>query len=486
MRVVDREDRLIEAAAGARREAASAFGDDTVFIEAYLSQPRHVEIQVFGDTHGHIVSLFERECSIQRRHQKIIEESPSPAVDEGLRQRMGDAARAVDYVGAGTVEFLLSGGEFSFLEMNTRLQVEHPVTEAVTGLDLVRLQILVAEGKALPPEALAPSMSGHAIEARLYAEDPANGFLPVTGTLHQVRFPAHPGLRVDSGVEDGSVISVDYDPMLAKVVAWGRSREEAARRLSAALRRTRLHGSTTNRELLARILTTDEFLAGRTDTAFLDRHDPAMLSAPLVPPVERGRAALAAALAAQAERVAGWKVLTTVPSGFRNNPAHFQTTRFTVGAEEVEVDYRFDGRGRLSGRVDGESQAQVILHQCTPARVGLEVDGHLMWFDIERAGPFHHVDGPSGPVTLLEHPRFPHSAPDEAPGSLQAPMPGRIVRIEVSVGDRVAEGAAIVVLEAMKMEHTLRAPVAGVVAEVKTAVGDQVDADQVLAVVEEG
>ncbi|MDH5294593.1 MAG: ATP-grasp domain-containing protein, partial [Acidimicrobiia bacterium] len=282
MRIVRDAGDLVDAVAGARREAASAFGDDTVFLERYLDAPRHVEIQVFGDSLGNIVSLFERECSIQRRHQKIVEESPSPAVDEDLRRRMGEAAvaaaRAVDYVGAGTVEFLLQDGEFSFLEMNTRLQVEHPVTELITGLDLVRLQLLVAQGAPLPSEALSPTITGHAIEVRLYAEDAANSFLPVTGTIHRFRFPEMTGLRVDSGVEDGSEISVHYDPMLAKVIVWAPTRVEAAATLASALSRAEIQGSITNRNLLANVLRHPEFVAGATDTHFLERHDPAGLA----------------------------------------------------------------------------------------------------------------------------------------------------------------------------------------------------------------
>ena len=488
MRIVRRPEDLSDAVAGARREAASAFGDDTVFLERYLDAPRHVEIQVFGDTHGNTVSLFERECSIQRRHQKIVEEAPSPVVDSDLRARMGAAAvaaaRAVDYVGAGTVEFLLQDGEFSFLEMNTRLQVEHPVTEAITGLDLVRLQLLVAQGLPLPAEALEPRMHGHAIEVRLYAEDARNGFLPVTGTLSRFRFPNIAGLRVDSGVEDGTPITVHYDPMLAKVIAWAPSRTEAASILAAGLRRAEIHGSITNRDLLAAILRHPEFLAGATDTHFLERHDPAVLGASPIPAGELRVGLLAAALAGQDERTGTRRALATIPSGWRNNPSGLHATTFDDGSTIRTVGYRFDRRGSLLAQVDGSDIDQVALQHCDGSRVGITVEGHLRWFNIVRSGMVHHIDGPSGSISVTEVERFPTASHEDEPGSLHAPMPGKVLDVRVSQGATVVEGDVLVVMEAMKMEHTLRAPFAGVVAAVRAAVGDQVEADGILVVVE--
>jgi acetyl/propionyl-CoA carboxylase alpha subunit len=488
MRIVRHPDELIEAVAGARREAASAFGNDTVFLERYLDSPRHVEIQVFGDTHGRLVSLFERECSIQRRHQKIVEESPSPAVDAGLRRRMGEAAvaaaRAVDYVGAGTVEFLLQDGEFAFLEMNTRLQVEHPVTELVTGLDLVRLQILVAAGEPLPAEAIEPSISGHAIEVRLYAEDARNGFLPVSGTLDRFKFDDHPGLRVDSGVENGSTIAVHYDPMLAKVICWAETRTEAAAVLAAALQRARIHGSITNRDLLVAVLRHPEFVAGGTDTHFLERHDPAELAVPAVGETEMRAALVAAALAGQAERTEARTLLPAVPSGWRNSPSQLQLTRFLGPDGEHEVGYRFEPRGGLDATVDGASLPGVTLHTCLPKLVGLEIERHLRWFEIERVGDVFHIDGPGGYLRLEELPRFPTAGVEEDAGSLHAPMPGKVIAVRVEQGSAVAEGQILVLMEAMKMEHALRAPFAGTVREVRAAPGDQVDAAQVLVVVD--
>jgi acetyl/propionyl-CoA carboxylase alpha subunit len=488
MRIVREPGEFVDAVAGARREAASAFGDDTVFLERYLDGPRHVEIQVFGDTHGNVVSLFERECSIQRRHQKIVEESPSPAVDDDLRTRMGAAAvaaaRAVGYIGAGTVEFLLQNGEFAFLEMNTRLQVEHPVTEEITGLDLVRLQLLVAQGNPLPRDALEARMSGHAIEVRLYAEDATNGFLPVTGTIDRFSFPETVGLRVDSGIETGSEVTVHYDPMLAKVIAWGETREEAAGLLATALTRATIHGSVTNRELLVRVLRHPEFLAGATDTHFLDRHDPATLGAPLVDRDEEGAALLAAALAEQAERVSTRSVLSSIPSGWRNNPSALNEVTFSTPHGDRRVGYRFDARRGLVATIDDGALDSVGLVTSDPSRIGVEIDGFLRWFRTRRNGLVHHVDGPSGYVRLVEHPRFPAGAHEDEPGSLHAPMPGKVIQVRVAEGDEVDEGDVLVVMEAMKMEHTLRAPFAGTVHSIHAAAGDQVEAEQVLAVVE--
>ena len=487
MRIVSDPGNLIDAVEGARRESAAAFGDDTVFVEHYLEAPRHIEIQIFADTHGTTVSLFERECSIQRRHQKIIEEAPSPALTPELRERMGKAAvaaaEAVGYLGAGTVEFLFQGGDFWFLEMNTRLQVEHPVTEEITGLDLVRLQLLVASGHPLPPEAREPTMTGHAVEARLYAEDATKGFLPVTGVLDRFRF--EPGIRVDTGVEDGSEISIHYDPMIAKVIAWAPTREEATARLANALRQAEIHGLVTNRELLVRILRHPEFVAGTFDTHFLERHDPALLARPLPDAEEERLAAVAAALCAQEARRREATVQRTIPSGWRNSPSQPQRVTFEGPSGEIQVGYRFVPRTGLIVEVDGEALPDVRPISASPDRVGLEIGGHLRWYRVHRVGTAHHVDGPAGYSRLVERPRFPEAEIEELPGSLHAPMPGKIVKVLVSEGDRVSEGDVLVVLEAMKMEHTLRAPHDGVVSSVQAGPDDQVDAEQVLVVVDE-
>ena len=478
MRIVQEPSDLDEAIAGARREAASAFGDDTVFLETYLQAPRHIEIQVFGDSRGRVISLFERECSIQRRHQKVIEEAPSPAVDPDLRQRMGETAvrvaEAVGYVGAGTVEFLFQNGEFFFLEMNTRLQVEHPVTEMITGLDLVRLQIEVADGGAL---AITPSVSGHAIEARLYAEDPSNDFLPVTGPIHRFEFTAEPRVRVDSGVESGSMVSVHYDPMLAKVIAHAPSREEAAVALASALRRAVIHGPITNRSLLVRVLEHPKFLAGATDTHFLDRHDVGELARPLADERTEYLAAVAVAVADLTFEQGRARVLATIPSGWRNRPAHTQERGYR--GEHGDHFVRYSAIGGL--RVESSPHVEVIERNAGMIR--LVNDGESHHFAVARYGEVRHVDSDLGPMRMETIPRFPSTEASETPGSLHAPMPGKVIQVDVATGDVVGRGQVLVVLEAMKMEHTLRSPHHGTVIEVDCVPGDQVEAGAVLVVV---
>ncbi|MGB2569316.1 acetyl/propionyl/methylcrotonyl-CoA carboxylase subunit alpha [Micromonospora citrea] len=517
MRVVRDAAGLAEAVASARREAAGAFGDGTVFVERYVEHGRHVEVQIVGDTHGTVVALGERDCSIQRRHQKIVEEAPAVVPPE-LRRRLHEAAvaagRAVDYVGAGTVEFLLAPtGEFFFLEMNTRLQVEHPVTEAVTGLDLVRLQLLVAEGDPLPVPATPPA-EGHAIEVRLCAEDPRQGFRPATGLLHRFTVPGVTGeftptrgLRLDSGVVDGSVVGVHYDSMLAKLVAWAPTRAEAARTLAAALARAEVHGVTTNRDLLVRVLRSREFGAAEVDTGFLDRH--AEVFAPLLPAALVPVTALAAALASAAGRRAGARALAGLPSGWRNVPAFPQVTRFaTPDGGEVEVRYRLDragglaewsttlpggtaGTGPTDAAADGDptggpagATPTVGLVEATPDRVVLDVDGVRRTLRVHRVGSEVFVDGPDGAAELVELPRFPLPTAELAAGSLLAPLPGAVTRVHVEVGRRVAAGDLLLTLEAMKLEHPVLAPADGVVAELPVPAGGQVDTGAVLAVID--
>ncbi|RIV34505.1 ATP-binding protein [Micromonospora radicis] len=502
MRVVrDRAD-LGEAVAAARREAAAAFGDGTVFVERYVERGRHVEVQIFGDSHGTVAAFGVRECSIQRRHQKIVEEAPA-VLPDGLRERLHRAAvaagRAVEYLGAGTVEFLLApDGAFHFLEMNTRLQVEHPVTEAVTGLDLVRLQLLIAEGAPLPP--LPDAVEGHAIEVRLCAEDPAHGYRPATGVLHRFAVPgvagefgplAAPGVRLDSGVVRGSTVGVHYDSMLAKVVAWAPTRAEAARALAAALGRAELHGVTTNRDLLVRVLRSPEFGAARVDTGFLDRHPEVFV--PLLPTEEVPLVALAAALASAATRRACAPVLAGLPSGWRNVPAVPQVTRFTeAGGDEIEVRYRLDRAGRLAEWSSSPARTArsvparaptVALVAAHPDRVVLDVDGVRRAYGVHLVGSEVFVDGPAGALRLAEVPRFPPPTAALAAGSLLAPLPGAVTRVQVEVGQRVAAGDPLLTLEAMKLEHPVYAPTDGVVTELPVVVGGQVDAGAVLAVV---
>jgi propionyl-CoA carboxylase alpha chain len=490
MRLVTDPAGLTGAVSAARREAAAAFGDGTVFLERYVPDPRHVEVQILGDAHGEVVHLFERECSIQRRYQKIVEESPSPAVDGALRAALTKAAvtagQAVGYTGAGTVEFVLDrDGSFYFLEMNTRLQVEHPVTEEVTGLDLVELQLRIAEGEPVPPEVREAAIGGHAIEARLYAEDVPAGFLPVTGTLHRFAIPSGPGLRVDTGFGDGSVVSPHYDAMLAKVIAHGRTRADAARRLARALQSAEIHGVTTNRDLLVAILREPDFLAGATDTGYLTRHGPASLTRSAATKAATARHALVAALARQAVNRAGAPVLGTLPSGWRNVFSAPQHVSYTAADQQrYDVAYRVLG-ATVQASVNGVRVGNAIqVRTAGPDAVDLEIDGTRRLYRVHRAGPGTYVDASDGSSALTEVPRFGDPEKQAAAGSLLAPMPGLVRRVLVEVGTTVTAGQPLLVLEAMKMEQTVAAPTAGVVAELRAKAGEQVAAGQVLAVVE--
>lgn len=460
MRVVRRLAGLDDALADARAEAASAFGDGEVFVEPYIEGGRHVEVQILADTHGTVWALGTRDCSLQRRHQKVIEEAPAPGlgarVDRELRTSAVRAARAVSYVGAGTVEFLVDGDRAHFLEMNTRLQVEHPVTEAVFGIDLVALQLRIAEGAALEGE--PPAALGHAVEARLYAEDPARAWAPQTGTLHRLTVPE--GVRLDSGYADGDTVGVHYDPMLAKVIAHAPTRAEAVRALAGALQAATLHGPATNRDLLVRSLRHEEFTSGRADTGFYERHL-AALTAPAPDPY----APLAAALADAhgRSRFGGW----------RNLPSQPQTRRYAVDGEVHEVRYHHTR--------DGLAADGVRVVQAGPGLVVLEVDGVRRRFEVARYGDRVHVNA----TALTALPRFPDPVPALAPGSLVAPMPGTVVRIAegLAPGSPVTAGEPLLWLEAMKMEHRVTAPVTGTLTALEVTPGRQVTVGALLAVV---
>ena len=485
MRLVADPADLPAAVQSARSEAASAFGDGTVFLERFVTDPRHVEVQILGDTAGTVVHLFERECSIQRRYQKIVEECPSPAVDAGLRAALAAAAvtagQAIGYTGAGTVEFVLDrDGSFYFLEMNTRLQVEHPVTEEVTGLDLVELQLRIAEGEPLPAQVREARIEGHAIEVRLYAEDVPAGFVPATGTLHRFAIPAAPGIRVETGFRDGSVISPHYDAMLAKVIAHGRTRADAARRLARALDRAEIHGVTTNRGLLVAILREPDFLAGGTDTGYLIRHDPAVLAAPDAKATATH--ALAAALARQARHRAEAPVLGTLPSGWRNVFSAPQRVTYTAAGQPYAVAYRITG-GTVQAWVN-DAPVGLVVRAAGLDRVDLEIDGVRREYHIHRAGAVTYVDASDGWSALSEVPRFGDPEKAVPAGSLLAPMPGLVLRVLAEVGAVVTAGQPLLVLEAMKMEQTVSAPARGVVAELRAKAGEQVSTGQVLAVLE--
>jgi acetyl-CoA carboxylase biotin carboxylase subunit len=498
MRRVERPEDLLTAIASARREAESSFGNGALLLERYLVRPRHVEVQVLCDRHGGAVHLFERECSIQRRHQKIVEEAPSPAVDAERRAWLGEAAvrlaRAVGYVGAGTVEFLLDEtGSFFFLEMNTRLQVEHPVTELITGLDLVWLQIAVAEGERLPFGQEHLRLNGHAIEARLYAEDPVRDYVPTSGTLLRLALPQGEGIRVDAGYEAGNEVGVHYDAMLAKILAWGPTRTMATERLRRALGRAWVPGVATNLPLLREIFAHSGWAEGDLDTHFLERH-----GMPSPPPLNLRRGALAAtALAWWLRREAGvWP--RDVPPGWRLEGPSTSRDRWQSAGEEVEVSWRAVGADRLAVTVrDGQGEPE--SHElCILGRKGdelrLEIDGihHPCRVACRtsqgapRVGPLEdgdvvylHLGDGESVVSLV--PR--HPAPlgvREEPGTCTAPMPGKVVRVNVAVGDSVRKGQALVTLEAMKMEHVVTAPQNGVVTAVTVVEGEQVAQGKVL------
>ncbi len=499
MRVVRELSSLKGEVEAARREAQSAFGDPTVFCERYLPTGHHVEVQVLADAHGTVWAVGERECSIQRRHQKIIEEAPSPLVERipGMRAKLFDAARlaaaAIGYTGAGTVEFLADDspggqGEFYFLEMNTRLQVEHPVTEETTGLDLVELQLAVAGGGRL--EAEPPAARGYSIEARLYAEDPARGWQPQAGVLHTFEVPAaraefgtlghRAGIRLDSGVVDGCTVSIHYDPMLAKVISYAPTRRQSALLLADALARTRLHGLRTNRELLVNVLRHPAFLDSATDTAFFDTHGLAELAAPLADGETIRLAAVAAALADAAHNRAAAAVLGPVPSGWRNLASGYQLKTYRDDSDaEHNVQYRFTRTGLTL-----PDDPAVRLVSATADRVILADDGVEHAFAIARYGDDVYVDSARGPVHLVALPRFPEPGSTLEKGSLVAPMPGNVIRLGAAVGDTVTAGQPLIWLEAMKMEHTITAPSDGVLAELNVTTGQQVEVGAVLARVE--
>jgi propionyl-CoA carboxylase alpha chain len=483
MRLVTEPGQLAEAVQTARGEAQAAFGDPTVFVERFVVDPRHIEVQIVGDTHGNVVHLFERECSIQRRYQKIVEEAPSSAVDDRLRAALGAAAvaagTAIGYVGAGTVEFVVDpSGDFSFLEVNTRLQVEHPVTEAITGLDLVDVQLRIARGEPLPDEVRSARIRGHAIEVRLYAEDTTAGFRPSTGTLD--RFTMPDAVRVDAGYRAGGTVSPHYDAMLAKLIAWGRTRDEAADRLARALDHTQVHGVVTNRDLLAAILREPDFRAGRTDTGYLTRHDPAALGTPS-PDTIRVHA-LVAALAVQAANRAAAPVLGSLPSGWRNVRSAPQHLTLGHHGTDLPIAYRLDG-DHVEATVDGAAAGDLTLLAATPDRIDLASAGVRRTYRVDTTDTHVYVDSPLGGTAFTRPSRFPDPTAAAQPGSLLAPMPGMVVAVAAAPGDKVAAGAPMVVLEAMKMQHTVAAPVDGVLTELLVAVGDQVDTATVLAVV---
>jgi 3-methylcrotonyl-CoA carboxylase alpha subunit len=488
MKVVAEPAAFREALESAQREARNAFGDDRVLIEKYLTRPRHIEAQIFGDTHGSILHLFERDCSIQRRHQKVIEEAPAPGLSPERRAAIGAAAvaaaRAVGYVGAGTVEFIAEGDHFYFMEMNTRLQVEHPVTEAITGLDLVEWQIRVARGEALPAPPSAPC--GHALEVRLYAEDPAKDFLPQTGSVFHLRLPeGEPGIRVDAGIRAGDAVTVHYDPMIAKIIAAGADRAEAVARLRHALALTEVGGLATNLAFLQAVLAHPAF-ADLPDTGFIPRHRDALLP-PAAPVPDRALALavlaeldVAARAARASEPHSPWSRLT----GWRLNRDAYADLVFQDAERAVAIRAHYRGDAHILD-LPGGSQ---------PARGSVDAEGGVAL----RLGPAHFcgrvvrqgderlvfLDGATHRLTAID-PRRPAAASAASAGHIRAPMPGTVTKVAVKAGDRVAKGALLAVVEAMKMEHAVTAPRDGVVKSVHFAAGELVPEGAELLALEE-
>jgi len=484
MRIVERAEDLEEAVAAARREAASGFGNDTVFFERYVARSRHIEIQILGDQHGQLIHLGERECSIQRRHQKLIEETPSTAIDATTRAAMGEAAlelaRAIGYYSTGTVEFLVddSNGDFYFLEVNTRLQVEHPVTEEVTGVDLVREQIRIAAGESLDLTQADVSFSGHSIEARLCAEDPSAGFLPATGTLAAFATAADPVVRWESGVERGSRVGVNFDPLLAKVISHAPTRAEAASRLALALEKLHLGGVTTNRDFLAAVLRHRSFLAGDTTTDFIDRCAPAL--ALELTESDLGDLAAAGAMWLRGQNRSRAGALSSAPSNWRNARLPDEYVELRHGDHEMTVSYRANRDGSFLVGAD-----VVRVYEHTEAGIDIEIGGRRAQRQITCAGSHLYVQGARGTAQFEIIPRFVAPGAEVHAGSLNAPMPGTILDVRVVVGDHVTKGATLVVMEAMKMEHHISAPHEGEVVDVLVAIGQQVENGAALLVLDE-
>ena len=476
MRLVERVENFDEALASAAREAQASFGDPACLIEKFIQSPRHIEVQVFGDTHGNVVHLFERDCSLQRRHQKVIEEAPAPGMTETLRAAMGAAAvaaaKAVDYQGAGTVEFIVDGAAFPdpeafwFMEMNTRLQVEHPVTEAVTGLDLVALQLKVAAGEPLPFEQDDLALTGHAFEARLYAEDPENEFLPSTGRLQHLKFAD--SARIDTGVRAGDAITPFYDPMISKVITSGSDRASALRSLVRALEDTEIAGLQTNRDVLIRLATDDDFAAGRVDTGLIARRGAALVDSPPVKALDLAIAALAAIRAKGDTLVAAYR--------------HFGPARQSVAFEDHDRVMVEQGNGNSVATPLGVVAFDRV--DWSGDKLRFQVGGLKASAAVFDLGDALVVDR-RGVSHRFERQRFGLARADAGANAVTAPLTGRVVAVTVSAGDAVVEGQTLLTLEAMKMEHRLTAPRDGIVAEVALKVGAQVEQGAVLVSLED-
>ena len=497
MRAVEQSADFMAALESCKREAINSFGDDAVLIEKYVQRPRHIEIQVFGDTHGNYVYLFERDCSVQRRHQKVLEEAPAPGMPESIRAAMGEAAvnaaRAVNYVGAGTVEFIVEqpGGydrpdqmKFYFMEMNTRLQVEHPVTEAITGQDLVEWQLRVASGEPLPLEQDDLLLEGHAIEARICAENPDNNFLPATGTLHVYRKPPHSAfqidsVRVDDGVREGDAISPFYDSMIAKLIVWGETREEALAKLDEALAATHIAGLQTNVQFLRHVLATPSFSQAKLDTALIQRESERLFDQDRLG--VQMTVAAAVARTVLAERAAETHDPFSRRDGFRSHGVASRRMDFDYLGQPVVAKLRYLNDG-LQLKVGEHDAAPLGLTALANGAIDVRFGGDRQVVQVYPLGEVAHVFGTRGaaPITALDV--LAHAGETSAEGGrLTAPMPGKVVSFAVKAGDKVSKGQPLAVMEAMKMEHTIAAPADGVVQELLYAPGDQVmDGDELL------
>ena len=483
MRIVKKESELKDSIISAKREALSGFGDDRIFIERYVEKSRHIEIQILGDEHGNVVHLGERECSIQRRHQKIIEESPSPRIDPFLREEMGQAAvklaKKIKYCSAGTVEFLFDDktDEFWFLEVNTRLQVEHPVTEEVTGIDLVAEQIKIARGDELEFAQDDIDWHGHAIEARLYAEDPGNNFLPEIGTLHAYDTSLASEVRWDSGVEEGSVIGTDFDPMLSKVISWAPNRIDAANKLARGLERAHMGGVVTNRQFLISCLRNESFISGNTTTDFIEREALETKKNLSVNELHQTSTALALWLAQQ-NRVSD-PVTGFMPANWTNGRMPLQRVKLLFIQDEIEVQYKLnkDNLYEVMGSI-------CEIYHCDIAGIDVEIDSHRFYAHVTEAGSEITINMPFGDVNASVLPRFIEPGNDVLEGGLIAPMPGKVIDVKVKKGSKVKAGDTLVIIEAMKMEHAIKATETGKIAKVMIKLNDQVDNGATLLVLE--
>ena len=484
MRIVKDKKDLKEAIAGAQREAKTGFGDDRVFIERYVASSRHIEIQILGDSQGNVVHLGERECSIQRRHQKIIEESPSPRVNTEMRAAMGDAAiklaKKLKYESAGTVEFLVDDktGEFWFLEVNTRLQVEHPVTEEVTGKDLVYEQLRIARGEELGYSQDDITWTGSSIEARLYAEDPSNDFLPATGTLIAYESDINIDARWDTGIEQGSVVGTDFDPMLAKVITKGKTRMDAANKLSLALESLHIGGVTTNRDFLVASLRSEDFLNGKTTSDFIEKTNPQR--AVILDGESLENALSAASLWIQGQNRENAAILREIPTGWRNSRLPGQKITFNYLDQDIEITYRSNRDGSFT--VNNGTTAKII--EWTPSGIDIEVNNSRFFSKITRDSDSIVVHGPWGDALFKILPRFTLPGSEQQAGGLVAPMPGKVIDLKVKVGSKVKKGDTLVILEAMKMEHQVKASEDGKVTKVLIKKDDQLENGALLMVVD--